>query len=36
MNFNTDWFYKNDLTGDYTHPNKDGAKIIASKIKEYL
>jgi lysophospholipase L1-like esterase len=35
-NFHTNWFYKNKLTGDHTHPNKAGAKMIADKIIEYL
>ena len=35
-NFNTKWFLLNKLTTDTVHPNKDGAKVIADKIKEYL
>jgi len=35
-NFCTEWFFKNNLTGDYTHPNRAGAKVIADKIIEHL
>ena len=35
-NFNTKWFKKNKMTTDSTHPDKEGTRIIADKIKEYL
>ena len=36
-NFNTTWFFQNDLTlDDRVHPNASGAKLIANKIIEFL
>ena len=35
-NFNTKWFKNNNMTTDSVHPDKEGTRIIADKIKEYL
>ena len=35
-NFHTKWFHKHKLTYDRRHPNMEGAKLVANKIKEYL
>jgi len=35
-NFNTEWFRLNNLTNDTRHPNDEGAKLIAEKIKQFL
>jgi len=35
-NFHTHWFAENGLANDRRHPNEAGARLIASKIKEYL
>ena len=34
--FNTEWFRLNNLTNDARHPNDEGAKLIAEKIKQVL
>lgn len=34
--FNTNWFAEHGLANDRRHPNEAGARLIASKVKEYL
>ena len=34
--FNTEWFRSNHLTHDGRHPNAEGAKLIAERIKQVL
>ena len=34
--FNTEWFRSNHLTHDGRHPNAEGAKLIAERIKQAL
>tara|TARA_R100000008_G_C3587463_1_gene173645 strand:+ start:149 stop:865 length:717 start_codon:yes stop_codon:yes gene_type:complete len=34
--FNSKWFNKNGMTTDQTHPDGEGVKIIADKIKIYI
>jgi lysophospholipase L1-like esterase len=34
--FNTEWFRCNRFTNDGRHPNAEGAKLIAERIKQVL